>query len=68
MVEFKITEVVIPKLIGGMNLLNLFDICLKENYSQGGVNGERDLFERNEDSRSRYPITIDKKRHDIHEI
>ena len=43
MVEFQITEGGIPKLIGGMNLLNAFDICLKENYSQGGVNSERDI-------------------------
>ena len=30
-IEFQVTEGVIPKLIGGMNLLNAFDICLHQN-------------------------------------
>ena len=34
MIEFQVTEGVIPKLIGRMNLLNAFDICLHQNNKQ----------------------------------
>ena len=43
MIEFQVTEGVIPKLIGGMNLLNAFDICLHRNNKKSMFKGnERD--------------------------
>jgi len=43
MIEFQVTEGVIPKLIGEMNLLNAFDIWLMQNTKQGVSYIERNI-------------------------
>ena len=44
MIVFQVTECVIPKLIGEMNLLNAFDICLQQNNKQNVSYIERNPF------------------------
>ena len=43
MIEFQITEGVIPKLIGGINLLNAFNIHLQEDILLNDISRERDI-------------------------